>query len=191
MTEAGRLEMSGAVAALGGSNASRLQLSTGMVDPIDDIRSSLHSVADLTSLISTSSASDYSYFNFEQLKLHTLPKHLKLIASRLAAYQNRAVGSGALGAGGQGIVALDGAPENQVKARQKKEAPRLEFKENDDLAKYFRVTKKMTYLCDRTLEKRSEKPMFMESERQTTFDSKEFFQPFWKKIKVKKKFHWV
>lgn len=184
MSEHGRHDMtvgsmaSAAASALNASNLTNTSMAPG--DRIDDIRSTLHSVADLTSLISTSAASDYSYFNFEQLKLHNLPKHLKQIASRLAANQRAA----AVGPNGTALVPGVNETENR-KARQKL-VPRIEFRDNDDLARFFKVTKKMTYLCDRTLEKRSEKPMFMESERQTTsFESKEFFQPFWKKIKVK------
>lgn len=173
-----------AAAAAAALNASHLNTTSGTStgDRIDDIRSTLHSVADLTSLISTSASSDYSYFNFEQLKLHNLPKHLKQIASRLAANQ-RAIAS----ADGKNGAANGEMPMSEIenrKARQKL-TPKIEFRDTDDLARFFKVTKKMTYLCDRTLEKRSEKPMFMESERQTTtFESKEFFQPFWKKIKV-------
>jgi hypothetical protein len=178
MGEAGRHEMS----EMSNLTAKHSVLGTTGEDKIDDIRS-LHSVADLTSLISTTSASDYSYFNFDQLRLHNLPKHLKLIAHQLAAANQQRALRALNGAGGDNQQQPN-AEVQQLKAKNKKEAPKLQFFDNDDLLKFFKVTKKNTFLADLTLEKRSERPIFMESERQTNFDSKEFFQPFWKKIKV-------
>jgi len=179
MGEAGRHEMS----EMSNLTAKHSVLGTTGEDKIDDIRS-LHSVADLTSLISTTSASDYSYFNFDQLRLHNLPKHLKLVAHQLAAANQQRALRALNGAGGDNQQQPNGEVQ-QLKAKNKKEAPKLQFFDNDDLLKFFKVTKKNTFLADLTLEKRSERPIFMESERQTNFDSKEFFQPFWKKIKAK------
>lgn len=143
-----------------------------MLDKIDDIRS-LHSVSDLTTLISHS-PSDYSYFNFDKLKLHDLPKHLKRIANQLVV-ANRNVDANNI---------QDPNRPNQIKIRNKREAPKLDFHDSMDLQKYFKVTKKTTYLCDRTIEKRSEKASHLETERQLDYNSREMFQPYFKPIAV-------
>jgi len=140
-----------------------------MLDKIDDIRS-LNSLAELTTLISQS-PSDYSYFNLDKLKLHDLPKHLKLVANRLLSENKN--------------VANVQAKSSQAIVRNKKEAPRIDLSIMIDRMKFFKVTKKATYLCDRTIEKRSEKPIRLETERQFDYDAKQLFQPFWKSISAK------
>lgn len=143
----------------------------GVLDKIDDLKS-MHSIADLTTLISHS-PSDYSYFNFDKIKLADLPRHLKRIA--------------------QLAKAMPGGENNQdtvipklatATAKNKKEMPYIEFDFNLEVNKAYKMTKKAVYLCDKTIEKRSEKPIRMETERQYDFNGKDLFQPFHKKITV-------
>lgn len=139
-----------------------------MLDKIDDIRSinTLNSIADLTTLISNS-PSDYSYFNFEKLKLHDLPKHLKRMALQIQT----------------SVKSVDNMSQNTklVKSgtvRSKKEAPRIDFTILTDISKSFKETKKCIFLCDRTLEKRGEKPLWFETERQCDFNAKDMFKAY-------------
>lgn len=116
-----------------------------MLEKLDDFRS-LNSIADLTTLISNS-PSDYSYFNIDKLKLHDLPKHLKRMAAIITTQANSSEANGS-------------AVAKQTKAttvRSKKEAPRLEFSHQTDLSKFYKITKKAIYLCDRTIEKEAKK----------------------------------
>lgn len=141
-----------------------------LFDKIDDIRSlnSLSSIADLTTLISNS-PSDYSYFNFDKLKLHDLPKHLKRMAIQI---QSSAKTTESLTPNTSSKLVKSGT------VRNKKEAPRLDFSIITDLSKSFKVTKKCIYLCDRTLEKRSDNPLWFETERQYDFNSKDMFKAY-------------
>jgi hypothetical protein len=146
------------------------------VDILDDIRShSIHSVAELTTLISNS-PSDYSYFDLSKMRLHDLPKHLKNIAARLVAEKR----------GGENSE-LDEIVNQRaaVVQRNRKEIPKIDFGIVVDRSKFFKITKKATFLCDKTLEKRSEKPFRIETERQYDFNGKELFQPYFKPITVK------
>ena len=68
--------------------------------------------------------------------------------------------------------------------RTRKEIPKIDFGIVIDRSKFFKVTKKATFLCDKTLEKRSEKPFRIETERQYDFNGKELFQPYFKAITV-------
>ncbi|CAF0720587.1 unnamed protein product [Brachionus calyciflorus] len=138
-------------------------------DKIDDIRSlnSLNSIADLTTLISNS-PSDYSYFNFEKLKLHDLPRHLKRMALQI---QNNKTSDSQSTTSNSKLV-------KSGTVRSKKEAPKLDFSIFTDLSKNFKITKKCIYLCDRTLEKRSEKALWFETERQYDFNSKNMFKAY-------------
>lgn len=141
-----------------------------MLDKIDDIRSmnTLNSIADLTTLISNS-PSDYSYFNFEKLKLHDLPRHLKRMAIQIQTVAKNP------------DLTNQNTNSKLVKSgtvRNKKEAPRLDFSIITDLTKSFKVTKKCIYLCDRTLEKRSDKPLWFETERQYDFNPKNMFKAY-------------
>ncbi|RNA45055.1 Condensin complex subunit 2 [Brachionus plicatilis] len=139
-----------------------------MLEKIDDIRSmnSVNSIADLTTLISNS-PSDYSYFNFDKLKLHDLPNHLKRMAIQI-----QSSGKSSDNMSNNTKLAKSGT------VRSKKEAPRIDFTILTDISKFLKVTKKCIFLCDRTLEKRAEKPLWFESERQCDFDSKEFFRAY-------------
>lgn len=140
-----------------------------MLDKIDDIRSinsQFNSIADLTTLISNS-PSDYSYFNFEKLKLHDLPRHLKRMAIQIQS----------------SVKSSDNMLQNMkmVKSgtvRSKKEAPRIDFTILTDISKSFKETKKCIFLCDRTLEKRGEKPLWFETERQCDFNAKDMFRAY-------------
>ena len=148
------------------------------IDILDDIRSSsIHSVAELTTLISNS-PSDYSYFDLTKLRLHDLPKHLKIIAARLVAERR---GSDEAG----GVNAEEIANQRAaVVQRNRKEIPKIDFGIVVDRSKFFKFTKKATFLCDKTLEKRSEKPFRIETERQYDFNGRELFQPYFKPITV-------
>ncbi len=144
-----------------------------LLDKIDDIRS-MNSIADLSTLISHT-PSDYSYFNFDKLKLLNLPKHLKQIANHLVGPKDLA-GSQAANSAGTVI--------NKNAKNAKRTAPRIDLNKKLDNMKFFKITKKAIYLCDRTIEKRSEKPNRQETERQFNYESKELFQPYLKKITV-------
>ena len=165
-----------------GSEMNRLALQpqSGLTasDLIDDIRSrSMHSVAELTTLISQS-PSDYSYFDLGKLKLHDLPKHLKLIANRLVNEKKDSEFDAGMGSG---------SVTPQIKTatvRNRKEIPKLDFGIVIDRSKFFKITKKAIFLGDKTLEKRSEKPFRIENERQIDFNGKELFQPYFKAITV-------
>ena len=148
--------------------------SIDLLEKIDDIH--LNSVADLTSLISHA-PSDYSYFNFEKLKLQTLPKHLKQIAFHLA---NNTENNN----GGENTES-----KKTATVRNKKIIPKIDLCEVKDLSKYFKVTKKAIYVCDRTIEKRSEKPFRLETERQTDYNAKQLLQPYYKTIPVRAIFY--
>jgi hypothetical protein len=157
---------------MGGNDNLRHQTGLEMFDKIDDMKS-MHSLADLTTLISNS-PSDYSYFNFDKIKLTDLPKHLKRIATQITTVNNAINGD-------------QQAPQQQkltATAKNKKELPRVEFKPTLDCIKYFKITKKAIYLCDKTIEKRSEKPLRLETERSFDFNARELFQPFEKAIAV-------
>lgn len=153
------------------NNAPRLAQHLSGLELLDDMRVA-NSISDLSTLISTT-PSDYSYFNFDKLKILNLPKHLKHIANSIAAespnYDPRA----------NAVV--------QRNARNtKRVAPRIEFtKMKIDQMKLFKITKKAIYLCDRTIEKRSEKPSRLETERQLNYVSRELFQPYHKKTTAK------
>ena len=120
----------------------------------------------MTTLISNS-PSDYSYFNFEKLKLHDLPKHLKRMAIQIQSSAK---------SGDNSAQNMSSKLVKSGTVRNKKEAPRLDFSIINDMSKMFKVTKKCIYLCDRTLEKRSDKPLWFETERQYDFNSKEMFK---------------
>lgn len=141
-----------------------------LFDKIDDIRS-LNSIADLTTLISNS-PSDYSYFNFEKLKIHDLPRHLKRVAAQIVTQSNKENKDPSNQSGSTS------KSQRVNTARNRKEIPRIEYSDQTDLIKFFKFTKKCIYLCDRTLDKRSEKPIRIETERQYDFNAKEMFQAF-------------
>ena len=143
-------------------------------DKIDDIRA-LHSVAELTTLVAHQ-PSDYSYFNFDKLRMHDLPRHLKVIANRLMKDD-----TGTAGAGAQVPGTTSAAKNANIR---RKEAPRIDLTIDTDRMKFFRVTKKAIYLCDRTIEKRSEKPCRMETERSCDYNGRELFMPYWKPVPV-------
>ena len=162
-----------------GSQRLPLQPAELPIDILDDIRShSIHSVAELTTLISNS-PSDYSYFDLSKMRLHDLPKHLKNIAARLVVERR---------AGGSETSEQDEIVNQRaaVVQRNRKEIPKIDFGIVVDRSKFFKITKKATFLCDKTLEKRSEKPFRIETERQYDFNGKELFQPYFKPITVKK-----
>lgn len=142
-----------------------------LLEKIDDIH--LNSVADLTSLISHT-PSDYSYFNFDKLKLQTLPKHLKQIAAHLAANRDQ----------NEELESLKSA-QKAATARNKKTIPKIEMLNKIDRMKFFKITKKAIYLCDRTIEKRSEKPFRLETERQIDYNARQLLQPYLKQIPAK------
>jgi hypothetical protein len=163
---------------MNGNEALRHQTGLEMFDKIDDMKS-MHSLADLTTLISNS-PSDYSYFNFDKIKLTDLPKHLKRIATQITTVNN------AIGGGSGGDQQTPQQQKLTATAKNKKEVPRIEFKPTLDSMKYFKITKKAIYLCDKTIEKRSEKPLRLETERSFDFNARELFQPFDKAIAVNK-----
>lgn len=140
-----------------------------LLEKIDDIH--LNSVADLTSLISQT-PSEYSYFNFDKLKMQTLPKHLKQIALHLANITDN------------GIDSLSSKDQKSATVRNKKVIPKLDFFSTIDRMKFFKITKKAVYLCDRTIEKRSEKPFRLEIERQVEYNARQLFQPYQKPVPV-------
>ena len=104
----------------------------------------------------------------------------------MAERRNGGVTSGveASGSGNDGVAV---AVEREAAGvqRTRKEIPKIDFGIVIDRNKFFKVTKKATFLCDKTLEKRSEKPFRIETERQYDFNGKELFQPYFKEITVK------
>ena len=143
-----------------------------LLEKIDDIHLA-NSVSDLTSLISHT-PSDYSYFNFDKLKLQTLPKHLKQIAANLAS-------------NAENSSASENNPANSQKAatvRNKRQMPLIDLLGKIDRMKFFKITKKAICLCDKTIEKRSEKPFRLETERQVDYNAKRLLQPYHKIIPV-------
>ena len=131
-------------------------------DMLEDIRSrSMHSVAELTTLIASQSPSDYSYFDLAKLKLHDLPKHLKQVANRLMAERQLNSETNA--------IEPTKATTAITTVRNRKEIPKLDFGIVSDRSKFFKVTKNAIFLGDRTLDKRSEKPFRFETERQYDF----------------------
>jgi hypothetical protein len=151
-------------------------------EKLDDIHRSIshHSLADVTALLAQA-PSDYSYFDFDKIKLIDLPRHLKRIAHTIALADKT-----------ESLAEVPLQPQQQsatksTTVRNKKEAPRLDFTQAQqiEVQKFFKITKKAIYLCDKTIEKRSEKPLRLEQERNFDFNAKTFFQPFDKTIKAK------
>lgn len=140
------------------------------LDLLDDMKV-MNSIADLTTLISHTS-SDYSYFNLDKLKMLNLPKHLKKIANTIALENN-------------GQPGFDAKTVLQKNAKTRKVLPRIDFTISTDSMKLFKQTKKAVYLCDRTIEKRSEKPARLETERALNYEAKELFRPYAKAITVR------
>lgn len=151
------------------SNVPRLTQQISGLDLLDDMKV-MNSIADLSTLIAHT-PSDYSYFNFDKLKMLNLPKHLKKIANTIAL-ENGPTGERA------NVV------QKNAKAT-KRVAPRIDFSINLDHSKFLKITKKAVYLCDRTIEKRSEKPSRLETERQLNYESKELLRPYSKQITAK------
>jgi hypothetical protein len=107
--------------------------------------------------------------------MHSLPKHLKQIATFLV--QSRV---------NNGVQPNDLVSNKQaITVRNKKEAPKIDLSIECDRMKYFKITKKAIYLCDKTIEKRSEKPCRLETERQFELNARELFQPYFKPITAK------
>lgn len=140
-----------------------------LFDKIDDIRS-LNSVAELTTLVSQS-PNEYSYF--DKFKMHNLRSNIRQFQHQLAVQSSN----------------NNNNPLEPVKStatvRNKREAPKIDLSIVQDRMKFFKITKKAIYLCDRTIEKRSEKPCRIETERQYEYNPRELFQPYWKPISAK------
>ena len=143
-----------------------------LFEKLDDIHLA-SSVSDLTSLISHT-PSEYSYFNFDKLKLQTLPKHLKQIATQLANNSEN-------GSGENGAI----SSQKAATVRNKKQTPNIDLLNKIDRMKFFKITKKAIYLCDRTLDKRSEKAFRLETERQVDYNARQLLQPYHKTIPVR------
>lgn len=144
--------------------------------PIDDIRSPMTSVADLTTMVAQK-ASEYSYF--DRFKMHSLSANIRGMWSEKAA---------ALKASQQNNAAelTNSSTAKSVKERNKRgEHVRLDNSLNIDVSKFFKITKKSIALCDRTIEKRSEKPVRMEVERQQEFSARDLIRPYFKSIDAK------
>ena len=142
------------------------------LDLLDDMKV-MNSIADLTTLI-THTSSDYSYFNFDKLRILNLPKHLKKIAHTIALESQN------------GTPSFDArAAILQKNAKGKKMAPKVSFAVfENECPKLFKSTKKAVYLGDRTIEKRSEKPARLETERQLDYEAKELLRPYGKPTTV-------
>lgn len=152
------------------SNGPKLTQQLSGLDLLDDMKM-MNSIADLSTLISHT-PSDYSYFNFDKLRMLNLPKHLKQIANTIAAER------------GPNYDAKSAVVQKNAKAT-KRVAPRMDFSLKTDHMKFFKITKKAVYLCDRTIEKRSEKPCRLETERQFNYEARELFRPYSKQITAK------
>lgn len=144
-----------------------------LLEKIDDIHFA-NSVSDLTSLISHT-PSEYSYFNFDKLKLQTLPKHLKQIAAYLASNaENSSAGEN-----------NSANSQKAITVRNKRQMPLIDLLGKIDRMKFFKITKKAICLCDKTIEKRSEKAFRLETERQIDYNAKRLLQPYHKIIPAK------
>jgi condensin complex subunit 2 len=142
---------------------------------LNDVRSrSIHSVAELSLLISQS-PSDYSYFDLSKLKMHDLPRHLKLVASRLVNERRD----------GQSENGNENGDARTATVRSRRETPRFDCSVSADKSKFFKVTRKAIFIGDKTLEKRNEKPSRTETEREVDFSGKELFRPYHKAITAK------
>ena len=94
-----------------------------------------------------------------------LPKHLKQIACHLTGDKEES-------------TMQRPAVINKNAKLVKKITPRIDLTKKLDNLKFFKITKKSIYLCDRTIERRSEKPSRLETERQFNYEAKELFQPY-------------
>ena len=150
------------------TNEPKLSQQTSGLELLDDMRMNMNSISDLSTLISHT-PSDYSYFNFDKLKMINLPKHLKQIAQKISMERP---------AENQAVVQKNAKTSRKV-------IPRIDFATEIHDSKLFRVTKKATYLGDRTIEKRSEKPWRLETERQFDYLVRDFFRPYFKDITAK------
>jgi len=155
----------------GDLGAPKLSQQVSGLDLLDDMKV-MNSIADLSTLISHS-PSDYSYFNFDKLKMLNLPRHLKQIAHSIQSER------------GPNYDPRSAVVQKNAKAT-KRAAPRIDFSAKLDNSKFFKITKKAVFLCDRTIEKRSEKPCRLETERQYNYEARELFRPYLKPITVRK-----
>lgn len=151
-------------------NEPKLSQQVSGLDLLDDMKV-MNSISDLSTLISHV-PSDYSYFNFDKLKMLNLPKHLKQIANTIQHER------------GPSFDPKATVVQKNAKAA-KRVAPRLDFCRKIDNMKFFKITKKAVYLCDRTIEKRSEKPCRLEQERQYNYEAKELLRPYFKTTTVR------
>lgn len=142
---------------------------------LDDVRAS-KSIANMTTLLQHTSQlhSEYSYFNFDKLKLHDLPKHLKAFAVKVSnlAQENE-------------TDQQQQMQSTQMKDRRKKEAQKIDMQKLSDHSKFLKVTKKAIFLSNRVIENRFEKTFNLESERELDYDARQLFQPYYKKINAK------
>jgi condensin complex subunit 2 len=148
------------------------------MNAFDDLRS-LHSIAELTQLIGTDT-SDYSYFNFDRLKLHDLPKNLKAFVLRMNTANSQ---SGTQQQQQQQDQMLMQPP--QKVDRRRKEMPKLDLSIVLDRSKFFKVTKKAIFISDRTIENRLDKSHNLETERELDYSARKLLQPYGKNIQAK------
>jgi hypothetical protein len=142
---------------------------------IDDIRTT--TVADMTQLLhhtSLMNQSEYSYFNFDKLKLHDLPKHIKAFAMKLSNQESKSE-----------IQQEEQVKSLQVKDRRRKEIPRLDLSIDADRSKFFKVTKKALFVSDRTIESRFDKTFHLESERELEYNNRQLFQIYHRQTNAK------
>lgn len=155
----------------GVGNDSRMAHQASGLDLLDDMRV-MNSISDLSTLIS-SQPSDYSYFNFDKLKMVNLPKHLKKIANEIQSER------------GPNYDPTKSSAVTQRNARTKRVVAKLDFGVRLENMKFFKITKKACYLNDKVIEKRSEKPMRLETERQFNYEARELFRTYLKPITAK------
>jgi hypothetical protein len=118
--------------------------------------------------------SEYSYFNFDKLKLHDLPKHIKAFATKLSNQESKSE-----------IQQDEQVKSLQVKDRRRKEIPRLDISIDADRSKFFKVTKKALFVSDRTIESRFDKTFHLESERELEYNNRQLFQIYHRQTNAK------
>lgn len=147
---------------------------------IDDIQSMAHTLQDVGSLLETTlQPSDYTYFNFDRLRLHDLPKHLKAMAIKLATNEANSQNNANEG--------QDTTIRSKIagKDRRKKQLQLLDLKQINDYTKIFKQTNKAICLSDKIIEKRAEKSFHLEIEREISYNPRQLFQLYSKTIPVK------
>jgi hypothetical protein len=159
-------------------------------------------IAEITGLI-VSAPSEYSFFDYDKIKMSNLPQHLKRMTKSLnepknseiniqkqnSSIQTQIVLSAAIPKSSQGSNAEKTAATSKIR-RMKKTAAPIDFMcvldPTLNFRKHFKRTRRAICLSDRVIEERALKDQVLSEETITDFKGRQFFKPFEKDIKAVK-----